>query len=56
MPCLRASFRRECLCLPGQREVMPREEVVYMLKISVNIKVTAGAVALLLSVLLRSCG
>ena len=35
---------------------MPREEVVYMLKISVNIKVTAGAVALLLTVWLRSCG
>ena len=27
-----------------------------MLHISVNIKVTAGAVALLLTVLLRSCG
>ena len=41
--------------LPRQREVLPREEVVCMLKISVSIKVTAGAVALLLTVLLRSC-
>ena len=41
---------------PDSAKSCPVEEVVYMLKISVNIKVTAGAVALLLSVLLRSCG
>lgn len=33
----------------------PVEEVMRMLHISISIKVTAGAAALLLTILLRSC-
>ena len=28
LPCLRQSFRLQCSCLPRQREVSPREEVI----------------------------
>lgn len=38
-----SSFSIYFFRLPRQREVLPREEVVHMLKISVSIKVTAGA-------------